>query len=100
MKQVLFIFLTVIMLSSCGNSSSEPEVTYTSPEFTLNNDYTLGGGEIAFRGSRVHTLYDKNRKCQNKDQAFGVTKSINNNIINSADKCDYCGHAWYVHEKN
>ncbi len=82
-----------LFLVSCSSAPKDPQVTYME-------EYTQGGIYYPNFGAsqKYYVLYDGNRKCsKNSNVCFMVTKT--NQIINSADRCDRCGHCWYVHEK-
>lgn len=93
MKKLLFFALTLIAVSSCECSSSkdEPTVTFSSESGTSYPNF----------GAHYYTLHDGNRLCSRYgneiNNHFVITKT--NKIINSADVCDRCGHAWYNHIK-
>lgn len=82
-----------LFLVSCSSAPKDPQVTYMET-------YTRGVTHYPYFGAteKYYVLYDANRKCsKNSNACFVVTKT--NQIINSADRCDRCGHCWYVHEK-
>lgn len=97
MKKLLFIPVFALcsfalILSSCDDSS-EPEVTYME-EYESSDVYYPNFGS----STTYYTLYDANRLCsKSSGKSFVVTKT--NQIINSADRCDRCGHCWYAHDK-
>lgn len=96
MRKTLFFLLLLVGFASCDSGSKEtvsiyPVVTYQETKTVSDVHYPNFGATTTY-----YTNYDGNRKCKNNsDISFRVTKT--NKIINSADRCDNCGHTWYAH---
>ena len=87
---VLFSVILGVSLCSCGNSGSNE---YVQERVVTSDTYVDGNGEVSFRGGSMQTVW-KN-KWRDGHQ-FRATIKSGHNVV-STTKCDYCGHAYYVH---
>lgn len=97
LRKYLVLLVIAICATSCNSCSDNvpDEPTVTSVQVQSSSTHYPNFGATVYQ-----TLYDKNRICPtSSSHCFRVTKT--NGIINSADRCDYCGSCWYAHrEKN
>lgn len=100
MKNRQFMCIASIMafltfgLCSCGNSSSSSDSdSYVEDKVVTSDTYYDGNGEISFRGGSVKTVWKDKWKDGHQ---FRATIKSGHNVV-STTKCDYCGHAYYMH---
>ena len=82
----------VVSLCSCGGNSSSSN-DYVEERVVTSDTYVDGNGEVSFRGGSMKTVWKD--KWRNGHQ-FRATIKSGQNVV-STTKCDYCGHAYYVH---
>ena len=88
----IYVILLLALSTSCGsNVPDEPTVTSVQVH-SATTHYPYFGATV------YKTLYDNNRICPtSRSHCFRVTKT--NNIINTADICDYCESCWFAHRE-
>lgn len=107
MKKLVQIFIIVVILTGCSNSSTERDrQSYMEPECTAYDqvsgvpyDHETINGEISFRGSTKFIIWDRNVHCPNEPNYDFRTEATSVRNPLKGDRCLHCKKTWYVHQK-